>query len=292
MPVLCPHCRQPIQLGSQSCFACGASLVVELDATSPEPTCAVHPRLRALAPCSRCGNFACALCFSANPPGEPTCQTCAQREPDGLIAWDQRHQLGLPKAFWKTCVDVMLRPSPTFSTLRPGDTAGSSLLFAFLCSFVGVATTALLYAALFAVIPLDQDSTSQLSQGTMRLIMVGMSASWVLLAPLFNLAATLLSSAVDHLVLRLAGAERNFQVTLRANALSQAPFLLGLIPICSLYIAPFWTLVARVFAYRGLHRLTWGPAVAGALVAPLLSCLLCGGGYVALLWYAFSHARP
>jgi hypothetical protein len=96
-----------------------------------------------------------------------------------------------------------------------------------------------------------------------------------------SVAHTVVSAGMDHLVLRLAGAPKDFQVTLRANALSQAPYLLGLIPLLGMQIAPFWTMVVRVFAYRGMHQLRWGPAVAGALVAPVLSFLLCGGAYLA-----------
>jgi|GEM_PF-6153221 len=117
----------------------------------------------------------------------------------------------------------------------------------------------------------------------------GLFAACALVGPPMFLLLTLVSAGVDHLVLRAAGVSRGFRVTLRANALSQAPWALGIIPFLGTQVAPFWALVSRVYAYRGLHRTTWGPAFAGALIAPLLSCCLCGGGYFALFFFMLNQ---
>jgi hypothetical protein len=210
-----------------------------------------------------------------------------------LLPWDWREELGLLKAFWRTCVEILLRPGLTFSAARAEGTTGSALLFVALCSITGYLTTGLFYAALFGLTSFStppSGSGAGASPEQVRLVIVGGALGWVLLAPVFGMLATLFSAGVDHLVLRMAGVSQGFQVTLRGNALSQAPFLTGLIPLCSLYVAPFWALVVRVFAYRGLHRTTWGPAAVGALAAPLVSCVLCGGGYVALIAFALSDA--
>jgi len=291
MSIPCPSCHQQITPGDHFCATCGLSLLLE--AQPNEPACAVHPHLRSLQVCGRCGAFACARCLHANPSGEVHCTLCHEREPSVLLPWDRREELGLLKAFWKTCVEIILRPGVTFSSARAEGTTGGALLFVALCSITGYLTTALLYAALFAFTPLGAPPSSSgagPAPEQMRLIMLGGILGWLLLAPAFGAIATLISSGMDHLVLRMAGVSQGFQVTLRANALSQAPFLTGLIPLCSLYVTPFWVLVMRVFAYRGLHRTTWGTAAVGALAAPLLSCVLCGGGYVALLAFFISKA--
>ena len=93
-------------------------------------------------------------------------------------------------------------------------------------------------------------------------------------------------------MLRMGGVTRGYQVTLRAHAFSQAPWILGVVPFIGMQVGPIWALVARVFAYRGLHRTTWGVAIAGALVAPALTCLLCGGGYFALLAATLGRMGP
>ncbi|HSP79913.1 MAG TPA: hypothetical protein VLQ93_15375, partial [Myxococcaceae bacterium] len=291
MNIPCPSCHQHVTPGDHFCATCGLSLLVE--ARPNEPACAVHPQLRSIHVCDRCGAFACARCLHANALGEVHCARCHEREPSALLPWDRREELGLLKAFWKTCVEIMLRPGVTFSSARAEGTTGSALLFVTLCSIAGYLTTALIYAALFAFTPLGtppDTGGAGPSPEQMRLIIVGGTLGWLLLAPAFAVIATLISSGMDHLVLRMAGVSQGFQVTLRGNALSQAPLLTGLIPLCSLYVAPFWVLVVRVFAYRGLHRTTWGTATVGALAAPLLSCVLCGGGYVALLAFAISQA--
>ncbi|MGZ3460343.1 MAG: hypothetical protein ACXU86_17790, partial [Archangium sp.] len=121
-------------------------------------------------------------------------------------------------------------------------------------------------------------------------IMVGLSVFVVLVGPLLCLAATVMGAGLGHLVLRIGGITRGYPVTLRALALSQAPWVLGLVPFIGTQVAPFWVLVACVFAYRGLHRTSWGVALAGVLVPTLATCCLFGGSYLALLALALSSA--
>jgi hypothetical protein len=124
----------------------------------------------------------------------------------------------------------------------------------------------------------------------MRWLGVGMFVATVLLGPPLSVLMTLLGAGVDHLVLRAGGVTRPFNVTLRAHSLSEAAWALGIVPFIGAQVAPVWALVSRVFAYRGLHRTTTGTALAGALVAPLATCCLCGGGYIAILIAIFSRA--
>lgn len=97
------------------------------------------------------------------------------------------------------------------------------------------------------------------------------------------MVATLVNSALDHLVFRLERTGQPFSVTLRANALSLSPNLMGLIPLCGAYVSPLWTLGLRIYAYRALHRTGWGTAALGALAVPLLSCGLVFGVYALML---------
>ncbi len=287
MPISCPRCQKAVVPGQLFCAACGSSLHIELTPGASQPACMLHPTLLSLGTCGRCGAFTCARCLRTNPLGGVCCERCLERERDAPLPWDRREELGTLKAFFKTCMDVMLRPGPTFSASarHTRATMGSSLLFSFLCALVSCITLGLTYAGMVGIMMLvvpRLDPTAGPQQGVLQSMMLGMLGFWGLLAPVVAVAITVLSAGVDHLVLRLAGATQGFQVTLRANALSQAPSVLGLIPLFGMQVAPFWILMARVFAYRGLHQTTWGRAVAGTLVGPLASCLLCGGSQLAL----------
>jgi hypothetical protein len=290
MRISCPRCQQALTPGATTCAHCGASLLIEVTPGGVEPACAVHPTLRSLGICGRCGAFACARCLRLDSRGQVLCERCHEREPDVLLPWDRREELGTFLAFWKTFVDVLLRPG-TLSAVRAEGSVGSSLLFALLCSLPGCFVTGVTYLGLFsfmsALFPVP--STPSGAEQAFRWAGLAAFGFFVLAGPPLFLLLTVLSAGVDHLVLRIGGITRDFAVTLRANALSQAPWVLGGVPVIGAQVAPFWGLVARVFAYRGLHRTTWGVATAGALAAPLISCLLCGGSYVALFLAAMSR---
>lgn len=293
MNIPCPQCRAFVVPGAQFCGVCGTSLLREAVPGSSEPVCAVHPQMLSLRACERCGNFACARCLRQSDRGEALCESCHARTPSGQLPWDRREELGTLKAYWETCLDLMFRPLPTFERMRPTGSMGSSLGFAMLSGFVAIFTTMLIYMGLMALfpIPMDRMESDNTSPAELRGFMVGIFGMWIVLAPLLGLVFTLFTSALDHLMLRLTGTEQTFEVTLRGNAFSQAPFLLGLVPFCSLYVAPFWALGLRVIAYRHLHTTTWGKAALGALAVPVLSCLVCGGGYLALILAAMKIGR-
>lgn len=286
MSIPCPHCQHPITPGATFCSHCGASLLLEAQPGGAEPTCAVHPHLRSLAICDRCGAFSCSQCLRAGPRGEVLCESCHSRESEIPVPWDLREELGTLKAFWKTTVDVMIHPD-SFARARSDGSPGDSLFFALLSSLPASFMTGLTYLGVFALMPLGESGTmggTSSSAGSMKWAGLGMLLTSAVLGPLFSVAATVVISGIDHLVMKLSGGiTRGYSVTLRGNALSQAPWLLGAVPFIGVYVAPVWALVARVFTYRGLHRTTWGVALAGALLAPVLTCCLCGGGYALMI---------
>ena len=247
--------------------------------------CAVHPDLAAVDTCSRCGNFACASCLVPRPSGGPVCSTCAEREPHELLPWDDRQNLGLFKAYWKTCWRLMMAPSAFGRSPREGSVS-SSMVFALLSAIVGISTTALAYAAIFAVAASfaapGANGDFPLAWAGVGLgvgMFVGMVAiTWVL---------TFVMASLDHLVLKLVGAQpQEWAVSYRATCLSMAPYIIGVVPICGAYVFPIWAVVLKVFAYRAFHRTTGGKAAAGALGAPLVLGCCCGGGYVAFIFAA------
>lgn len=282
MNIPCPRCQHPLTPGARTCPGCGSSLLREATPGSDEPTCAFHPQRVSLAICDRCGSFACAECLRLNSRKEVVCQRCHALEQDTPLPWDEREELGTFTAWWKTVLSVMLHPD-TFPTIRPTGSAGGSLLFALLCSLPTSFMMGLAYLGFFTLMPSMIPAEARSGGNIPGWAGPLMFAFTVFLGPLFSLASTVILAGLDHLVLKLGGVTRDFQVTLRAHSLSQAPWVLGAVPCIGVYVAPCWALVARAFAYRGLHQTGWGVALAGTLITPLLSCCMCGGAYVFMI---------
>jgi hypothetical protein len=202
------------------------------------------------------------------------------------LPWDYREELGFATAFYRSLLAILLRPGATFATARPEGDVGGSLLFAAIAHFLGFVTTGLLFTAFGALFPLPQEAAG--GALPFRAIMVGSYGILILLAPLMGLIGTLIMAALDHLVMLLFGKPRSFETTLRGAALAQAALIVGLIPMCGMYIAPFWVLILKVFAYKGLHRSTTGVAVAGSLLVPVAGIALCCGLYALIFFFALA----
>ncbi len=252
------------------------------------PACALHPSVVAEQACSRCGNFACRACLVIAPGGYPLCVTCDAREGAREVPWDQRQRLGTISAFARTCWAIVTHPVATLDRATPEGSVGSSIGFAVLADLTTGLTTGLLYAAVgmvaigAAAFGADQSEKPFAPVAALG-ISLGMGIFFLTFILVFGLGAMLISSLLDHAVMRMMGAQtRSFQVTLRAHALSLAPCVAGLVPVCGLYVVPVWALVVRIFAYRGMHRISTGQAVAGALAVPGVLILLGGAAWFAL----------
>ena len=98
---------------------------------------------------------------------------------------------------------------------------------------------------------------------------------YVVMILVFQLGGVLFVAGLEHVALMALGAQpRSYSVTVRASALSMGPYLLGLLPFCSLYVYPLWAVVLRIIALMSLHKTTAGKATAAVLL-PIV--LLCGG---------------
>jgi len=272
-----------------------------LPSSSPSdlaPFCALHPSVRAEQACSRCGAFACRACLRTSPEGLPLCTTCDAREGAADLPWDLRAKLGTVSGFVKTCWAIVWHPGRTLDRAPPQGSMGSSLWFVVLAQITTWLATGLLYSAvgiaflgayLFGA---DQNEKTLTSATTVG-ITVAFIALMVVMVIAMGLAVALVLSGLDHLVLKLIGAEpRSYSVTLRAHALSMAPCIAGIVPICGIYAVPVWAVIVRVFAYRGLHRISTGKAAAGALLVPGVVVALSMAGYVAILLIGLRAGRP
>ncbi|HVG58204.1 MAG TPA: YIP1 family protein [Hyalangium sp.] len=253
-----------------------------------EAACAIHSDRQAVTTCSRCGTFSCQECLSESPSGKFLCAACVARETSQL-PWDYREELGWARAWFKSVSAILLRPTMTFSTAKSEGDVSGSLLFMAISWFAGCFTSFATFAAIGAWLPsLIETPKREESFGLVIATMYGVMA---VVVPLMGMAGSLVMAGLDHLLMLMSGKPRGFETTLRASALSLAPYALGLIPICSLYVAPIWVLVVKVFAYKEMHRTTIGVAVLGALAVPGLIVLLGCGFYALALALALMSAQ-
>lgn len=291
----CPNCRAFVTYGQPGCGACGTSFLVPVAPGSPDPACAWHPDVRSLQPCARCGSFACAQCLREGDDAA-LCHACFDREPQGLTPWDRRAELGFFKAYFLTAWATISRPAPFFRKARSEGSFGSSFLFALVSNVLAFTPTMLLYLLFFLALPgfLERaaaDGTEDAPKQDFFAIFYGIMAGYAVVLPFLGVAFTLFVAGIDHLVMRIAGVPGSFGVTFRAASLSLGPLIVGVIPLCGMYVYPLWTVVLKMFAYQGLHRTTMAKGAWGAWVSFALCGLSCVGWYAAMFALGFAQGQ-
>jgi hypothetical protein len=260
--------------------------------------CAVHPSVYAIHTCPRCGSFACADCLVVLPDGSQVCRSCESRARQVALPWDRRGELGFWRAYCQTCVAVISKPSLTFGTMPKGGSLGSALGFTALSQAVSFATTLLLYAlmmvAMLVFMPNDPSlkGFGSANHGLMALAVFAGFFFYLGLLAFMAVVGQLIGGSLEHLVLRLLGAPGSWTETMRGYSFAMGPSLVGLMPLCGIYVFPIWCIVMRVFAYRHIHDVPWGKAVAGALIptAALICCVV--GVYASMFAFFLSAAKP
>lgn len=205
------------------------------------------------------------------------------------LPWDERESLGLWRAWWRTCVLMISSPNVSLATAEPDAPVGGSVVFAMVCALVGLVPTFLM---LLPVLLVTQSFTGQNQQPYMAVFLVIGVLIYLGMAFMFTMGSLFFVSGLEHLALRLLGAEpKSFSVTVRAYSLGMSVYLLGVIPFCSFYVFPVWSIVLRIIALMHLHKTSAGKASAAVLLPILLAC---GGGiglYVAIIALAVSFSR-
>ncbi len=243
---------------------------------TPTARCRDHPDTAAVAACARCGTFFCAACLQAVD-GTWQCASCFAR--GALLPWDERETLGLWRAWWRTALAMISRPLETLARAQPDGSLGSSLAFAVIASVIGLGPTFALYA-LVAVPAMmfggGGDSSSSALPMLLAPVATLLGLGGFFVAQVFGIVVL---AAIDHLALLMLGARpKDFSVSVRASALAMSPSVVGLIPVCGLYITPVWSMVLRILALRAFHQTSGGKATAAVLLPTVLLC----GGFIAL----------
>lgn len=275
----CPACGYYNPQGQETCFHCGLSLP---RAAGTDAKCATHLDLAAVGACSRCGTFGCASCLTQRDQAW-LCAACLSRL--DTLPWDERERLGLWRAWWQTSVRMISSPTQTLSTVEADAPVGSSVLYALLSALVGFLPTVAIYALVLIPAFLFAPSKAD-AEVPLKVLGPVLVVFYVVLLFATQVAGLFISAGLDHLALLVLGAKpRSFSVSLRAGALAMGPYLLGLMPFCSLYVYPLWALVLRVMALMHLHKTTAGLAAA-AVFLPLVLLCGAGAGLIALIFAA------
>jgi len=115
---------------------------------------------------------------------------------------------------------------------------------------------------------------------------------YVVVLVVMQLAFMLVLSGIEHLALMgLGGNPKRFTVTLRAHTLGTAPYLLGLVPVCGLYVFYVWALVLRIIAHSQLHKTSGGKAAAAVLLPIVVFCGCIISAYLAVIGLAVGSGR-
>ncbi|HEY0881682.1 MAG TPA: hypothetical protein VGD87_09135, partial [Archangium sp.] len=195
----CPACGYYNPSGQPRCFQCGLSLPVG----AGDALCAVHPDVKAIGACNRCGTFGCATCL-AQRGNDWLCSACINRVQ--ALPWDEREQLGLWRAWWRTSVMMISSPGQTLANAPPDASFGSSMLFAFLSSLVGFGPTFASYVLVLGPMLLLFGKDTAGLRGVEGAIIAGVVVGYAFALLFLQAVGTMFSAALDHLGLMLLGA--------------------------------------------------------------------------------------
>jgi hypothetical protein len=281
MALFCHWCAAQNADGALACARCHNPLGEGSEASAAR--CPTHPEVPAATPCGRCGTFYCGQCLTARD-RLWLCPKCLVLH--GALPWDERQTLGLWRAWWRTSLQLISSPEAALGRADAEAEAplSSSLLFVALSSLAGYATTLVAYGVFgVGVVAFGQDGEGASGLGSWLVAAPFLVVGGLAAVALMQVLSVLAAAGLDQLGLLVLGVRsRGYAVTLRANALSHAPYLLGLVPVCGLYVFPIWALVLRILAVRSLQRTTAGKAALAVLLPMLLLCGLCGGAYALL----------
>jgi hypothetical protein len=237
-----------------------------------------------------------------------TCQSCSQTmtvtnmavvplsddataESGMTLPWEQRSELGLFTAWWKTCILTMTDPAQVGRSLSDSTSFWTAYWFAAMTYLLGGIVNAVVMGTCFGALylamstggpmgPGAPDPNEMLFNAIVQVVMVPFS----LLIPFFLVGIT---GGAAHLVLMITGARKSgFQTTAVTMLYGQGPMLLYLIPACGYYIGAVWALVATILILMRTQDVSGFRATLAMLILPILGTLFfCAilGTVIALL---------
>ncbi|HEY3353913.1 MAG TPA: Yip1 family protein [Polyangia bacterium] len=251
--------------------------------------CALHPQTPAVGLCPRCGGYLCYWCQRLGPDGVVLCATCAERvDVGGPVPWDQRDELGVWRAWWRTLKESLTGPDRFFARACRSVHTNTPLLYATMAVWLGQAWLMLLYSIVGIVMMV---ASKEVGGGIA--MAVGSIVGFTLLAPVSALMQCYVSGGLTHLCARMLGGRGSYQASARAIAFSLGPYAFGVIPYLGGFAGMVTSIVLQVFGMKHAHGFSGGKAAAAVLLPLGVFTVLCCGGYVAVIAAMVAgHGRP
>ncbi|MGA3171184.1 MAG: DUF4339 domain-containing protein [Chthoniobacteraceae bacterium] len=194
------------------------------------------------------------------------------------LPWDERKERGLLAAFAQTVRLVLLKPVEAFGRMRTTGPISGPLIYNLIGGWIG-----LIAAGVYAVLisraqpapPADLSKMEALFYLTPDMAKSAFKL-YIILGPVIVTAMVLVTSALAHLFLMLAGgANKSYHVTLRVFCFAWGSAqVFQLFPACGGVLALGWMLFGCVVGMAIAHGTTTGRAVA-AMVLLAAACGTC-----------------
>ena len=188
--------------------------------------------------------------------------------------WEERGNLGVVPAFFKTFFDILGAPGRFFQAPWPKPGFWHPLLFGVICQTIGTFFQ-YLYSILFDSLSamlftfLGASSTEVFMQTGVSIIV---AAIIIVFAPLGAVVNLFLFTFIYHVCLMIVGGnKKDLEATFRAICYSQGPSLFLVVPMIGAVIAFVWQLVLMIIGIKEIHGTTYPKAIL-AIIIPLMIC--------------------
>ena len=180
------------------------------------------------------------------------------------VPWEHIRDIGLPKAFGQTALQVLLKPGRFFSGLGVPRKLGLAVVF----YLVVTALQTYMFQAWMQLFP---ESSLGLA-GSANALFHGSGLYIILTAPLIWVLFLVAVTALSVLALRLiSGKTAPLVAVMRILAYSSAPMLLGVVPFIGAAIGQIWAMLLFLFGCKYAFRLKF--FAAAVVLLPVYLCL-------------------
>ena len=196
-------------------------------------------------------------------------------------AWEQREQLGIPKAGWETIKQVLLKPSEAFQSMKREGGIGGPLMYAVIFgsigSIAGLAYQFLVNMGTTAIAAQNSPQTPNFNA-----MFAGMSGGMMLvlaiLMPGFIALGSFIGAGILQLSLMICGAAKQpFETTFRTYCYVQGSAgILQVVPVCGSMVSGIWALVCLCIGLSKTQEISVGKAVLAVLLPTIVCCVGIG----------------
>ena len=194
--------------------------------------------------------------------------------------WERRAELGLVKAGWETCKEVLGNPSESFARMkREGGLGGPlvyPLIFSSLGGLVSLAVQFLMNMGTQSMIPAEIQGQQHIPSFFGFGFTIGFFLILAVLMPVFIALNAVIGSGILHLSLMICGgAKQGYETTFRTYCYVQGSIgFLQLVPFCGGLVAGIWGLVSMCIGLTKTQEISTGKAVLAVFLPTMVCCVV------------------